>query len=67
MRATVPVGIQPGTKLLQLSWEGGGVWQLWLYHDKLMKHGTYLKLYSDGAIERVTVGMDGTETIDRIR
>jgi len=67
MKATFPVGVQPGTKLVQLSYEGGGVWLLWIHHDRLMQHGTYLKLYSDGAIERITVSLDGTEDIVKVR
>lgn len=68
MDATVPIGIQPGTKLLQIvPPHGDGMWVLWLYHDRLMKSGTYLKLYPDGKMERVTLSLDGTEEVVRVR
>jgi len=66
MKATIPVGVQPGTKLLQLEYRDTH-WKLWLHHDRLMQHGTFLLLYADGTIERITVGVDGSETVDRIR
>lgn len=41
----------------------GGVWRLWLHTPDFI-HGTYLKLYSDGKIVRVTVRADeGDETV----
>lgn len=72
MKASIPVGIQPGTKILQIEWhEGEGIektfWKLWLHHDRLMQFGTYLCLYENGTIERITIGQDGSETVDRIR
>lgn len=67
MKATIPIGIQPGTKLLQLSYEPDTQsYVLWLHHDKLMKHGTYLHLCPDGKVERVTVGLDGMEDVTRV-
>lgn len=66
--ATVPVAIQPGTKLLQLRYdESAQAWLLWLHHDRLMQHGTYLRLEADGGVERVTVQVDGSVETFRVR
>lgn len=73
MRATIPIGIQPGTKLLRIDRviaekeEWPSYWKIWLHHDLQMQHGTYLALYDDGCIERITIGRDGTETTERIK
>lgn len=62
MRATIPVAIQPGTKLLQLLYEiDTQSWILWLHHNLQMTNGTYLHLHKDGAITRITLRPDGTE------
>jgi hypothetical protein len=67
-KATVPIAIQPGTKLIQLRYETEThTWELWLHHNLTMQHGTYLRLEVDGGIERVTVRPDGTEETFRVR
>lgn len=64
MKATRKIALQPGTKLLQLGYEPeDDAYILWLHHDLQMRHGTFLRLNRGGKIERVTVGLDGTETI----
>ena len=67
MKATVPVAIQPGTKLLQLRYEPDThVWELWLHHNLTMQHGTFLRLELDGHITRVIVYPDGHEETFRV-
>lgn len=62
MKATIPIAIQPGTKLLQMYYEvDEQVWVLWLHHNLQMTHGTYLRLARDGGITHITVHPDGTE------
>jgi hypothetical protein len=68
VKATVPIAIQPGTKLLQLHYEDDTrTWILWLHHNLTMQHGTFLRLSPDGGIMRVTVRPDGTEELFRVR
>jgi hypothetical protein len=41
---------------------GGGKWRVWLHTNDHI-HGTYLELYSDGKVNRVTTRADeGDET-----
>lgn len=66
-KATVPIAVQPGTKLLQLHYEPEThTWILWLHHNLTMTHGTFLRLEPDGHIERVTVRPDGSEETFRV-
>jgi hypothetical protein len=82
VRPSIPVGIQPGTKVLRLernpkhsrlSYQGKrisfyeeGSWCLWINtHD--YQSGTYLKLYDDGMIERVTLFADGCEEVQLVK
>lgn len=44
----------------------GGVWRLWLHTPDFI-HGTYLKLYSNGMIERITTYEDEGEEIVLIK
>ena len=68
MKATVPIAVQPGTKLLQLRWEPeSSTWILWLHHNMTMEHGTFLRLEPTGGIERVVVHPDGTIDTFRVR
>jgi len=68
VKATVPVAIQPGTRLLQMHYEDAThTWILWLHHDLQMQHGTFLRLEPGGGIERVTLRPDGTEETYRVR
>ena len=68
MKATVPVGIPPGTKLLHLLYEvETRSWQLWVHHNAQLTLGTYLRLEPDGGIERVVVRPDGTFDTFRVR
>ena len=51
-RIALPLRIQGAIDRLE-----GGVWRLWLHTPDFI-HGTYLKLYSDGRVERITVRED---------
>lgn len=67
MKATIPVALQPGTKILQLYYDRDrSAYVLWLHHDRLYKNGTFLELYADGVIERVTLRPDDTEERFRV-
>jgi len=48
------VGIPRRTGVAEaVDYVGGGVWRLWLHTPNYI-HGTYLLLYSDGKVTRVT-------------
>ena len=54
------VGIPRRTGVAEaIDYLGGGVWRLWL-HTPDYVHGTYLLLYSDGKVTRVTEYADGS-------
>jgi hypothetical protein len=59
-RTGLPIRMQGAA----LDYLGGGTWRLWL-HTNDHVYGTYLKLYSNGRITRVTVrdGYDDEEMI----
>ncbi len=82
MKATIPIGIQPGTKLLRIArqpksqsvethlirkWgmavdretvtEIEGYWDIWLNTNDFI-HGTFLRLYDNGKIERITIRVE---------
>ena len=64
----IPIGIQPGTKILQLRWlPESGRWKLWLHHDRLMQHGTFLILEPDGGVLNTTLRVDGTDETFRVK
>ena len=68
IEVAIPIGIQPGTKLLQLRWmPEAKCWKLWLHHDKLMQHGTFLTLEPDGGVLNTTLRVDGTEDTFRVK
>ncbi len=56
-RTGLPTRIQGALDRLE-----GGVWRLWL-HTPDFVHGTYLKLYSNGMIERITTRVDEGDEI----
>lgn len=54
------VGIPRRTGVAEaVDYLGGGVWRLWL-HTPNYVHGTYLLLYSDGKVTRVTEFADAS-------
>ena len=68
VEVAIPIGIQPGTKLLALRWlPERGLWKLWLHHDLAMQYGTFLLLSPEGSIERITLKPDGTEETHRVK
>lgn len=83
MKASIPIGIQPGTRILRLYREPAlgthlyipnaivrgehGYWILWIFHNADLTLGTFLKLHDDGRIDRVTQHENGTETIVEVK
>lgn len=72
-RTTIPIAVPPGTRVLRLErrpavddWYELGFWILWL-HTSDFVHGTYLRLYDDGCIERITVRDDEGDDIQPIK
>lgn len=61
-RATIPVALQPGTTVLRIERAPNHSWMLWL-NTRDYIHGTFLQLYDDGMIERVTVRNDEGDSI----
>ena len=72
MKATIPIGIQPGTRLLRIArspetveyagedqrwFNGNGYWIIWLHTNDFI-HGTFLRLHDNGLIENVTIRSD---------
>lgn len=39
------------------------LWAVWLSHDPQCRFGTYLLLFGDGRIERVTENPDGVDSV----
>jgi hypothetical protein len=63
-----PIGVQPGTKLLQLRYlPQQQSWKLWLHHDLAMQYGSFLVLSPSGGITRITLRPDGTEEIHVVK
>ena len=72
IRATIPIAVQPGTKLLRLERvlddeTFKDIWLLWLHANMDFTLGTYLKLHYAGSIENCTINEDGTETIFQVK
>ncbi len=58
-RVALPTRIQGA-----LDYKGSGVWHLWL-HTADFVHGTFLRMYSDGRVDRVTVRFgEGDEEVN---
>jgi hypothetical protein len=78
MKAGIPIGVPPGTRIWKLernkateielgkyrtTSKHDGFWLIWI-HTRDYIHGTFLKLYDNGAIENVTVRAgEGDEVI----
>lgn len=60
MKATIPIAIPPGTKMLRIERVPDGYWKLWLNTNNF-KHGTFLELHDDGSILRTTIRTDDVE------
>lgn len=81
MKATIPIGIQPGTRLLRIErvpfstqtihedveYGHDGYWIVWIHHNPDFTLGTYLTLYQDGRITNTTVQEDGTENVFQVK
>ncbi len=66
MKATIPISVPPGTRLLRIAREpkvygdfsiDDGYWIIWL-HTRDFIHGTFLRLHDNGKIESVTIRED---------
>lgn len=80
-QAIIPIGVPPNTKILRIErqeandqyYQGTrmvlkeGYWILWINADPRYEFGTYLKLFDNGRIERVTQRPDGSESIMYIK
>ncbi len=80
-QAIIPIGIPPGTKILRIErceakdsyYQGTrlvmneGYWMLWINADQRYEYGTYIKLFDNGKIDRVTQRPDGSEDIMSIK
>lgn len=65
--AHIPIGITPGTRILQLRYEyETSTYIVWLHHDLLMQHGTFLRLHGNGLVQRITLRPDGSEEINTV-
>ena len=71
IRATIPIAIQPGTKLLRLERileeDYKDTWRIWLNANIDFTLGTCLVLHYDGSITNNTQNEDGTETIFQVK
>jgi hypothetical protein len=68
MKATIPIGIQPGTRLLRIERVPETVsWIVWIHHNPDFTLGTYLTLYQDGRMTNTTVHEDGTEDVFQVK
>jgi hypothetical protein len=65
-RARIPIGVPPGTRVLRIERVLGDHWMIWL-HTSDYTHGTFLRLYDNGAIERVTVRADEGDDVATIK
>lgn len=57
MRAVTPIGVPPGTRALRIERvierHAISYWRLWI-NTRDFRYGTFLVLWDDGAIDRVT-------------
>lgn len=58
MRATIPIGLPPRTKLLRIDRASNEGWKVWINQSPCGTFGTFLWLYDDGRIVRVVVRAD---------
>lgn len=79
MKATIPIGVPPGLRVLQIERQpdgsdtiyetkGDGHWKFWLHRslsDRIL--GTYLKLHDNGKIERITVRANEGDQVDLVK
>jgi hypothetical protein len=72
MKATIPIAISPGTRILRIErvprecvtreWGEDGYWRIWLHANPTFTVGTYLQLSDDGEILKITRYPDGSES-----
>jgi hypothetical protein len=69
MKPPIRIAMPPGTKAYRIERNVRcridciGSWCLWVHPAPDFSHGTYLKLYDNGALERVTLYPDGSEDV----
>lgn len=77
MKATIPIAVQPNTRVLRLEripyqlhylpetpklpLEEQGYWRIWLHHDLALTQGTFIDLHDNGSITRTTIQASGEE------
>lgn len=67
MKLPIRISVPPNTKAYRIERnvrgriDNVGSWCLWIHPSLDFSQGTYLKLYDDGAMERVTLHADGSE------
>jgi hypothetical protein len=58
MRATIPIGLPPRTKLLRIDRVPHLGWRVWINQSPCGNLGTFLLLHNDGRMSNVTVRAD---------
>jgi len=67
MKATIPVPLQSGTRILHLRADTlSKCYILWLHHNPDYTLGTYLEMRWDGKIYNVTIRPDASEERFRV-
>lgn len=61
MKGSTPIAVPPGTRALRIV-RTDDSWVLWIHTSDFI-HGTYLRMYDTGKMERVTVYKEGYEDI----
>ena len=77
MHATIKIGVQPGTRFLRLERSeqeqdsmgiySVGHWLVWINANHDFSLGTFLRLWDDGGIERVTLREDEGDDVQLIK
>lgn len=58
------IPLQGGEKGVRIEFDKtNSAWMLWLSHNDDWTCGTFLRMYSDGRVDRVTWLADGTEEV----
>ena len=71
MKTAIKIGIPPRTKALLIERKPcttkDGSWLLWINANHDFTQGTFLRMYDNGMMERVTVYEDGNERVSIIK
>jgi hypothetical protein len=66
MQQVFRVALTPRLQNGAIDYLGSGKWRMWL-HTPDFVHGTFLLLYSNGTVERVTSTRDEPDIVDVIK